>query len=123
MKLQIGQKNVIRPVVRHSVFWPADSSKMDASSNAAIEKAIVAAADDLGYPNLKNEQLKVVTAFMQGRDVFAVLPTGYGKSLCFGCLPLAFDKLSAESSQPSAGSIVVVVTPLTAIMKDQVCLK
>ena len=61
----------------------------------------VAAADDLGYPTWKDEQLKVVTAFMQGPDVFAVLLTGYGKSLCFGCLPLAFDKLSAERSQPS----------------------
>ena len=89
---------------------------------SAITKAIVAAAADLGYHTLKEEQLKIVTAFIQGRDVFAVLPTGYGKSLCYGCLPLAFDKLRAETetSQPSSGSIVVVVTPLTAIMKDQV---
>jgi len=89
---------------------------------STITKAIVAAAADLGYHTLKEEQLKIVTAFIQGRDVFAVLPTGYGKSLCYCCLPLAFDKLSAETetSQPSSGSIVVVVTPLTAIMKDQV---
>jgi len=44
-----------------------------------ITEAVVAAADDLGYSSLKEEQLKVVTAFLEGRDVFAVLPTGYGK--------------------------------------------
>ncbi len=47
--------------------------------------------------------------------MFAVLPTGYGKSLWFGCLPFAFDKLLDINT-----SIVVVETPLTAIMKDQV---
>ena len=34
----------------------------------------------------------MVEAFVKGRDVFAVLPTGYGKSLCLDCLPLVFDK-------------------------------
>ena len=85
-----------------------------------IQKAVVAAASDLGYPSLKDEQLKVVTAFLEGRDVFAVLPTGYGKNLCFGCLPLAFDKLNLDVGGSSPSSIVVVITPLTAIMKDQV---
>ena len=84
-----------------------------------ITEAVVAAAGDLGYSSLKEEQLKVVTAFLEGRDIFAVLPTGYGKSLCFGCLPLALDRQnSTRGSMPA--SIVVVVTPLTAIMKDQV---
>jgi len=77
-----------------------------------MEAVVVAAAGDLGYCSLKEEQLKVVTAFVKGRDVFAVLPTGYGKSLCFGCLPLAFDRLnSTRGSTPAF--IVVVVTPLT----------
>ena len=40
------------------------------------------AARELGYANIKPEQLDVVEAFVKGRDVFAVLPTGYGKSLC-----------------------------------------
>ena len=45
-----------------------------------ITEAVVVAAGYLGYSSLKEEQLKVVTAFLEGRDVFAVLPTGYEKS-------------------------------------------
>jgi len=63
-----------------------------------IMEAVVAAASDLGYSSLKEEQLKVVTAFLEGRDVFAVVPMGYGKSLWFGCLPLAFDRLNSTNA-------------------------
>ena len=54
-------------------------------------------------------------SFLEGNDVFAVLPTGYRKSLCYTCLPVAFDLMNENE-----GSIVVVFTPLTAIMKDKV---
>ena len=82
-----------------------------------IQETARTAARELGYPDLKPEQLDVVKTFVSGRDVFAVLPTGYGKSLCYGCLPIVFDKLLGSSRSKS---IVVVVTPLIAIMKDQV---
>lgn len=86
-----------------------------------VREAARSAARELGYSDLKQEQLRVVEAFVQGRDVFAVLPTGYGKSLCYACLPIVFDKLLATGGASRAdGSIVVVVSPLTAIMKDQV---
>ena len=54
---------------------------------------------------------------MSDRDVFAVLPTRYGKSMCFACLPKANDKL-----RDTTGSIAVVVTPLdlVAIMESMV---
>ena len=39
------------------------------------------AAQNLGYDSLKQHQMDVVLALAAGRDVFAVLPTGYGKSL------------------------------------------
>ena len=42
----------------------------------------------LGYAKLKREQEDVVTAFLSGRDVFLILPTGFGKTLCYACLPL-----------------------------------
>ena len=48
--------------------------------------------------------------------MFAVLPTGFGKSVCFQCLPLLFEQLFPADDP----SILLVVTPLTSIMKDQV---
>ena len=42
----------------------------------------------LGYRKLQKEQAKVLNAFVSGREVFAALPTGYSKSLCFTLLPL-----------------------------------
>ena len=86
-------------------------------SDVAVQKAALNAVQQLGYSSIKDEQLKVVAGLVRGHDVFAVLPTGFGKSLCFSCLPYMFDEL-LPLGEPS---IVVTVTPLTAIMKDQVC--
>ena len=62
----------------------------------------------LGFPSIKLEQLQVVRGILQ-RDVFAVLPTGFGKSVCYQCLPLLYDQ-RFPADDPS---IVLVVTPLT----------
>ena len=76
------------------------------------------AAQALGYNCLKRHQIEVVLAVAGGRDVFAVLPTGYGKSLCYACLPMLFDNMLGLHVDDR--SIVVVLTPLTAIIQDQV---
>ncbi len=73
-------------------------------------------AKQLGYDKLKDLQVEVILSFLTGKDVFAILPTGYGKSLCFAILPLLLDHLF-NFPLPS---IVIVVTPLIAIMEDQV---
>lgn len=82
--------------------------------------SIVRAVQRLGYRAPKKEQLEIITGFLNGRDVFGVLPTGFGKSLCYACLPVLFDELNCKFSTSSEPSIIVVVTPLVAIMKDQV---
>ena len=46
--------------------------------------------------------------------MFVTLPTGYGKSFCFGCLPVVFRQLLCKPA------IVLVVSPLLALMADQV---
>ena len=57
----------------------------------------------------------MVSAFVFGRDVFVALPTG---CYIYGCLPRIFDSLRKNAEGEK--SIVVVVTPLLALMKDQV---
>ena len=80
-----------------------------------IEAACVSAALCLGYNNLKDEQKFVITNFVSGSDVFAILPTGFGKSLCYACLPGMFDRLSGM-----ANSIMVVLTPSISIFHADV---
>ena len=83
-----------------------------------ISSAISSAAQKLGFSQLKPEQKSVVEVFLKGRDVFVSLPTGSGKSLCYSILPDAFDLL--REGRASGRSIAIVVSPLIALMKDQV---
>ena len=55
-----------------------------------VQEATRSAVRELGYQDVKPEQMKVVEVYVQ---VFAVSPTGYRKSLCYGCLPIVFNKL------------------------------
>ena len=54
---------------------------------AFMTKAAISAAKALGF-DIK--QLEVIVKFAMGRDVFAILPTGFGKTLCYQCLPGVF---------------------------------
>lgn len=90
------------------------SSRLSFSKEWILE-AIELETLSLGYSFLKKEQKDIILDFILGNDVFAVLPTGFGKSLCYACLPRVFDRLLGTTN-----SVVIVLTPLTAIMKDQV---
>jgi ATP-dependent DNA helicase RecQ len=61
-----------------------------------------------GFTSFRPYQAEIIHDSLAGRDVFAVLPTGGGKSLCFQLPALARDGLT------------VVISPLIALMKDQV---
>ena len=61
-----------------------------------------------GYDSFRLKQEEIVTAALEDRDVLAILPTGGGKSICFQVPALMHD------------GIAIVVTPLIALMKDQV---
>lgn len=73
-------------------------------------KLLEAAEKLFGITDLHPKQLEVMRAFLDGKDFLAVLPTGFGKSLCFQ-LPA----LLAPDARAT-----VVVSPLVALIKDQV---
>ena len=83
-----------------------------------IKLSILKAAEILQYSPLKEEQLKCIEEFLRGNDVFVVLPTGYGKTVCYACIPTAFDIYHKNPDGDSC--IIIVVSPLTALIKDQV---
>ena len=87
-------------------------SQVNSTSTLDIDKALDIASQRMGYERFP-KQREAVEAFISGRDVFVCLPTGYGKSFCYGCLPIDFDCLRGQTS------IVVVVTPLVAIIKKK----
>ena len=84
-------------------------------NEAEIRTSAAQAARELGYV-LKPKQEEAVLAFVGGQDVFVSLPTGFGKTLCFAVLPWTFDQLRGEARK----SIVIVVSPLNALMESQV---
>ncbi|PVA10022.1 DNA helicase RecQ [Pelagivirga sediminicola] len=64
--------------------------------------------DIFGFDAFRPGQEEIVTAVAEGRNVLAIMPTGGGKSLCFQLPALMRD------------GVTVVISPLIALMRDQV---
>lgn len=65
-------------------------------------------ASIFGFPGFRPGQADIVEAVLKGRNTLAIMPTGGGKSLCFQLPALCRD------------GVTVVISPLIALMRDQV---
>jgi ATP-dependent DNA helicase RecQ len=73
-----------------------------------IAKARRALTETYGFADFRPGQEELLAATLAGEDVLAVMPTGAGKSLCYQLPALA------------RGGLTLVVSPLIALMRDQV---
>ncbi|MFN0108795.1 MAG: RecQ family ATP-dependent DNA helicase [Blastocatellia bacterium] len=74
----------------------------------SFDDAQLALEQNFGFGNFREGQADVIRAVLEGRDVVVVMPTGGGKSLCYQLPALLFP------------GVTLVVSPLIALMKDQV---
>ncbi len=65
-------------------------------------------AEVFGFPEFRPGQTEIIDILLDGRNALAVMPTGAGKSLCFQVPALVL------------GGLTIVVSPLVALMQDQV---
>ncbi|MEO0831283.1 MAG: DEAD/DEAH box helicase, partial [Pseudomonadota bacterium] len=65
-------------------------------------------ADIFGFDSFRPGQREIVDAVVAGRNTLAIMPTGGGKSLCFQLPAMVRD------------GVTLVVSPLIALMRDQV---
>ena len=67
-----------------------------------------------GYSDFRPLQAEIIASVLSGRDTLALMPTGGGKSICFQVPTLV------KASEDENKRLCLVVTPLIALMKDQV---
>ncbi len=79
-----------------------------ASDSALMAKARSALATVFGFSDFRPGQGDVLAATLAGEDVLAIMPTGSGKSLCFQIPAIV------------RGGLTLVVSPLIALMRNQV---
>ena len=84
-----------------------------------MRKAINAGLTKLGFEEIQENQRKVVEAYVSGRDVLMVAPTGSGKSLTFHIAPFVLD-FYKHGERDLVDTVCVVIFRLVSLMKDQV---
>ena len=74
----------------------------------------------LGFNEIRDNQRKVVEAYLSGRDVLIILPTASEKSLTFHISPFTFNFFETSEAVDVKTVCLLVISPLVSLTKDQV---
>src|ERR1051325_6388202 len=81
------------------------SNSLTTISSASLHQAL---QEQFGFDHFKGNQEAIIKTLLAGKDTFVIKPTGGGKSLCY--------QLPAIMSE----GVAIIVSPLIALMKNQV---
>ncbi|KAF5120838.1 ATP-dependent DNA helicase RecQ [Metarhizium anisopliae] len=78
--------------------------------------------ETFGHKTFRHEQERAIERILAGGNALTIFPTGAGKSLCYQIPAIAFEQLDLKngSRAPGEHGLSIVVSPLIALMKDQV---
>ena len=91
-----------------AILDSAESSEPAEDTVAPADRLLEGLLTHFGYDSFRKGQREIIEKILNGKNVFAVFPTGHGKSLCYQLPALMLD------------GITVVISPLISLMKDQV---
>src|SRR5215468_10739188 len=74
----------------------------------SLTDAVASLRQHFGFEDFREGQREVIGSILEGKDAVVVMPTGSGKSLCYQLPAMILD------------GVTLVVSPLIALMKDQV---
>jgi hypothetical protein len=105
-----------------SLDEPSKEAKAAAEPELALRLAVKVLKDTFNHNSFQFKQEQVISRVLAGGSATVVFPTGGGKSLCYQIPALVFselDKLEGVRGERDGG-ITLVISPLIALMKDQV---
>ena len=88
--------------------------------SSLFESSFQSVLPRFGVKELKDEQTAALFYVLSGKEVFVNLPTGFGKSLIYQLAPLFAEELSRRQNGKVRPAIVLVISPLVYLIKDQV---
>jgi RecQ family ATP-dependent DNA helicase len=97
---------------------PQKRSKSESDTAASIAREVLQRV--WRFPAFRLAQEAAITRLIHGKSATVIFPTGGGKSLVYQVPALAFDEYDIRCGRSSGGGVTLVISPLIALMKDQV---